>query len=117
MELRKIMATQVNMVNPMSGATTVTYDGFSWTMLFFGFFAPLFRGDFKMAAISFVCAICTMGFSWLVFPFIWNGYHRKALEKCGYVSVEQYNFRKQQEEDKRRQERREDREFMMQMKS
>lgn len=111
------MATQVNMINPLSGATAVTYDGFSWTMLFFGFFAPLFRGDMKMAIISLICSWVTLGVSWLVFPFIWNGFHRKALEKCGYVSVEQYNYRKQQEEEKRKQERREDREFMIHMKS
>lgn len=110
------MATEVNMINIHSGATAKTYDGFSWTMFFFGVFAPLFRGDFKMALISFCLVFVTGGISWFVLPFLWNGYHRKSLERQGYISVEQYRFQEEKRDKKRLEERQEDREFMLKMK-
>lgn len=36
-----------------TGSIKQTKAGFSWTVLFFGFLVPLFRGDFKWAAIMF----------------------------------------------------------------
>lgn len=112
------MATEVNMINPLSGATAVTYDGFSWTMFFFGIFAPIFRGDFKMVVIYFLVACVTLYIgALLVMPFLWNGYHRKALERQGYISLEQYRFQEEKRERKRLEERQEDRDFMMKMKT
>lgn len=46
--------------------------GFSWTMFFFGFFVPIFRGDWKYMLISLLAALLTFGFSWIIFPFIYN---------------------------------------------
>lgn len=50
------------------GVTKHVKLGFSWTMLFFGFFVPLFRGDFKWTLISLVLSFVTCGLAWFVLP-------------------------------------------------
>ncbi|WP_068669430.1 hypothetical protein [Thermosulfurimonas dismutans] len=62
--------------------------GFSWTMLFFEVFVPLFRGDWKWAIISFLLAIITGGLSWFVFPFIYNKLYIKELIKKRFKAVD-----------------------------
>ncbi len=111
-----ILAKEVQMINATTGAQVKSFEGLSWTMLFFGSIAPLIRGDMKMAFISFVAAICTVGVSWFIFPFLWNKYHKEALVRQGFVSMQEYEFKKQQDEERRQRERKEDREFLMQMK-
>ena len=34
--------------------------GFSWTVFFFGFFVPIFRGDVKWTVIMFVASVLTV---------------------------------------------------------
>ena len=63
--------------------------GFSWTTLFFGFFVPLFRRDFKMFAIMALICIISYKFSifnWcmLIFPFFYNKMYIKDLLNKGY---------------------------------
>ena len=58
--------------------------GFSWTTFFFGAFPALFRGDWKWFFIMLLVAFFTFGFSWLVFPFIYNKLYLKDLIKNGY---------------------------------
>ena len=62
--------------------------GFSWTVFFFGFFPPLFRGDWKWAIVMLVAALCTFGISTLVFMFIYNKLFVKSLLDSGYTSVD-----------------------------
>ena len=62
--------------------------GFSWTVFFFGFFPPLFRGDWKWGIIILVAALCTFGISTLVFMFIYNKLYVKSLLDSGYTSVD-----------------------------
>jgi hypothetical protein len=62
--------------------------GFSFTMFFFGFFVPLFRGDAKWAMISFVVGFITFGISWLIFPFVYNGIYINELKEKGYKEVD-----------------------------
>ncbi len=62
--------------------------GFSWTLLFFGVFVPLIRGDLKWALIMFVLAFLTGGVSWLVFPFTYNKIYVESLIENGYKFVE-----------------------------
>ena len=63
--------------------------GFSWTMLFFGAFVPLFRGDIAWFFIMLVAAICTGGLSHLVFPFIYNKiYTKNLLIKDGFEAAD-----------------------------
>jgi len=58
--------------------------GFSWTVLFFSFFPPLFRGDWKWAFIMFVLSVLTWGVSGLVFMFIYNKLYIKDLISSGF---------------------------------
>ena len=46
--------------------------GFSWTVLLFGGFVPLFRGDIKWFFIMLLTSLLTYGIALLVFPFIYN---------------------------------------------
>ena len=62
--------------------------GFSWTVFFFGFFPPLFRGDWKWGIVMLVAALCTFGISTLVFMFIYNKLFVKSLLDSGYTSVD-----------------------------
>ncbi len=39
--------------------------------------------------IAFILALCTFGFSWLMFPFFANGHFAASLQKNGYLSKEQ----------------------------
>lgn len=57
-----------------NGVTVQVKKGFSWTMLFFGMFVPLLRGDFKWFFISGIAAMLTSGMSWLIFPFFITDY-------------------------------------------
>lgn len=61
--------------------------GFSWTMLFFGVFVPLFRGDFKWFFIILLVSFITGGISWLVFPFFYNKLYLNDLLNNGYEIV------------------------------
>ena len=59
--------------------------GYSWTMLFFGIFVPLLRGDWKWAAITLLAAIFSYGLvPLIIFPFIYNKFYLKDLIYKGY---------------------------------
>lgn len=70
-----------------NGVTKEVKQGFSWTMLFFGVFVPLTRGDWKWFLISLVAAIVTSGLSWLVFPFFYNKLYLNDLLNSGYKII------------------------------
>lgn len=70
-----------------SGVTIEVKKGFSWTMLLFGVFVPLVRGDWKWFVITMLAAIVTCGISWLVFPFIYNKLYLNDLLNKGYEIV------------------------------
>lgn len=76
--------TKIVMENPNTGHIKEAPVGFSWTVLFFGFFPPLFRGDWKWAIIMFLLAMITVGFSGLVFMFIYNKLYIKDLVGSGF---------------------------------
>ncbi|MEZ5526573.1 MAG: hypothetical protein R3F26_03445 [Gammaproteobacteria bacterium] len=76
--------TKLVMENPNTGHIKEAPVGFSWTVLFFGFFPPLFRGDWKWAIIMFLLAMITMGLSGLVFMFIYNKLYIKDLVGSGF---------------------------------
>ena len=58
--------------------------GFSWTNLFFGFFVPAFRGDWKWCLIQLAAMMFTCGISDLVFPFFYNKLYTKELLEAGW---------------------------------
>ena len=56
--------------------------GFSWTVLFFGGFVPLVRGDWSYFFIMLVAGIVTFGISGILFAFIYNRiYLQNSLNK------------------------------------
>ncbi|MDR2527312.1 MAG: hypothetical protein LBC92_05565 [Rickettsiales bacterium] len=58
--------------------------GFSWTVLFFGFCAPLTRGDAKWTLIMFILGFFTFGITSFIFPFIYNKIYIQSLLENGY---------------------------------
>ena len=73
--------------NPHTGVQKEVKRGFSWTMLFFGFFVPLLRGDILWTIISLVLATFTYGISWLILPFFYNKIYLEGLLKKGFRFV------------------------------
>lgn len=70
--------------NPNTGQMKEAPVGFSWTVLFFNFFPPLFRGHWAGFAILILAAIITFGLSSFVFMFIYNKMYVKYLIGEGY---------------------------------
>ena len=58
--------------------------GFSCRCLLFGWFYPLFIGDFKGAVRHFCYATITLGFSILFVPFFYNRKKLKSFLEDGY---------------------------------
>ena len=76
--------TSIMFENPNTGAIKEAPVGFSWTVLFFGCFPPLFRGDWKWAIIMLILALITFGASGLVFMFIYKKLYIKDLIGSGF---------------------------------
>ena len=78
--------------NPRTGQIRSSPLGFSWTMFFFAFFPPLFRGDWKWFAIILIAglfmALVSAGFlGWVpgvIGAFIWNKSYLEGLVREGY---------------------------------
>ena len=84
----------INLKHPQFAVVKQAPVGFSWTVLFFGIFPPLFRGDWKFCLIMAVCAMVTLGFSNLVFAFIYNKLYINGLIDEGYTSDDAENILK-----------------------
>ncbi|AOM84433.1 hypothetical protein [Salisediminibacterium beveridgei] len=75
-----------------NGMTKQPKAGFSWTVLIFAFFPPLFRGDLKWSSIIFFSSVM-MGFlsggllGWvpaLVMAFLYNKIYIQKLLRSGF---------------------------------
>lgn len=75
---------KVNLFNPVTKQAKQVKVGFSWTVLFFGFLPPLFRGDWKWAVIMLVAGMFSFGLSGLIFMFIYNKLYINDLISSGY---------------------------------
>ena len=53
-------------------------------MFFFGFFPPLFRGDWKYAIITFALAIVTFYIGVIILCFMYNNLYIKDRIRDGY---------------------------------
>lgn len=80
-----------------NGITKQPKVGFSWTVLFFAFFPPLFRGDLKWSAIIFFSSVL-MGFlsggllGWipaLAMAFMYNKIHIQELLQSGFEPADE----------------------------
>jgi len=71
-----------------AGQIRTTKVGFSWTVFFFGFCVPLFRGDAKWAAIMFVTNLFTVWLVNLIFCFTYNGTYIRGLLNQGYYPAD-----------------------------
>lgn len=76
--------TSIMFENPNTGSMKEAPVGFSWTVFFFGFFPPIFRGDWKWGIIMFILTILTLGISNIVFMFIYNKLYIKDLIGSGF---------------------------------
>lgn len=79
---------RVNIRN-QSGMVKQVKLGFSWTMLFFGIFVPLFRGDLKWTILSLILVIITSGFAWFFLPFFYNRMYVKSLLEKGWYPADE----------------------------
>ena len=78
---------KLNLKNQFGAIKTVKL-GFSWTMLFFGFFVPLFRGDWKWAILSFLLPFVTACTSLFILPFLYNKMYIKDLIVKGWTPAD-----------------------------
>lgn len=77
------------------GVKKVVKVGFSWTVFFWGFFVPLFRGDFKYMAFmiaaavigNFVFPIVGGWAAMIIFMFKYNEWYLDDLKNKGYKEV------------------------------
>lgn len=79
------MASKYQVVSK-DGMMRQTYEGVSWTSLFFWCLPALFRKDMWGFLIMFVAGLFTGGFSNFVFFFIYNKMHRNMLAQDGWKS-------------------------------
>lgn len=88
---------EVTLINKKTEISKTVPTGFSWTVLLFGCFVPLFRSDFKWAAIMFLAtagvAAATMGFGGILatiaFSFVYNKLYITDLLNSGFESKDQ----------------------------
>lgn len=98
------MAEKFLMKNESTGQMKQTFLGYSWTMLFFNAFAPLFRGDFRtffilaglniavcLASPNIIFLYCVLFMPGFIYSFIWNKEYTKRLLDNGFVFAEDDN--------------------------
>ncbi len=78
------MAQIVMLKNPKTGVVKKGFYGFSWTMLFFGGFPYLFRGDLVMGLVMIVVQTVTFGIGTLIWAFLANKSYTTKLIEQGY---------------------------------
>ena len=67
-----------------TGNLRIVKIGFSWTMLFFWFFAPMLRGDWLHMILSLVLGYLTKGLSLFIYPIVYNRLYIMGLLATGW---------------------------------
>ena len=65
--------------------------GFSWTSFFFGFFVPIFRGDFKWLLITLILVFLSFGLAQFILCFLYNRFYTINLLEQGYKPADDYS--------------------------
>lgn len=63
--------------------------GFSWTTLFFGFFVPLIRGDWKWFLIMLLVCVFTWWIACIPFAFVYNKQYIKGMLGKGWAPADE----------------------------
>ena len=74
-----------------NGVQKQGFVGFSWTMLFFGFFVPLFRGDFKWFIITLILMLLSFGLAQFIVCFLYNKFYTVGLLEDGYRPADDFS--------------------------
>jgi hypothetical protein len=88
------MATEPQLQHD-NGLRRKAFIGFSWTGFFFGPFPSMFRGDWLGAFAYLLAAVVVGGLTaglalpvlWIVWGFIYNGWHTRRLVMKGFKVV------------------------------
>jgi hypothetical protein len=70
--------------NPNTGSEEIVPIGVSWTILFWGFLVPLFRGDWKLVMVMLPLGLITLNLSNIKFMFNYNEIYIKKLISSGF---------------------------------
>lgn len=81
-----------NLRNEKNNSYMTVKVGFSWTEMFFGFWTPVFRSDFKWAAVLVLVEILFGSFTWgggaflvtVIFAFFYNRLYVRDMIAQGY---------------------------------
>ena len=86
------MANPVSLINKSTNEIRKSATGFSFTMLFWGFFPPLFRSDRKWAIIVFIVNLASNAvipgavfITGIIFGVTYNKTHLNELMNQGFV--------------------------------
>lgn len=71
-------------VHPRTHARVRSWEGFSWPCLFAGPFWFLHKRMPMWFVVSLLASVATLGFAWLVLPFVANALHRLHLAEAGW---------------------------------
>lgn len=83
------MAVVVNLEK--NGMVNQAPIGFSWTTLFFGFFVPLFRGDWVWFIIMLLVGMLSLGVVNIILCFIYNRIYVTKLIENGWRPADSYS--------------------------
>lgn len=75
---------RIHFVHPLTGQLRTAPVGFSWTVLFFGGWPMVFRGDWKQLLITLLLTPVTLGIYWIYLWFNYNKMYIKKLVSDGF---------------------------------
>lgn len=78
---------KVFLKNPRTGQMREAPIGYSWTMFFFGFFPPIFRGDWVAALILILLSCVLLFLPALVLSFFYNKMYLRRMINEGFEAT------------------------------
>lgn len=81
------MAVKVNLRK--GNLTKKGFVGFSWTTFFFGFFVPLFRGDWLWMLIMLILCCVSFGIANIILAFLYNKFYTTKLLEDGWEPADE----------------------------